>query len=346
MAFNPMYDTPATIEAQAPMMMASQPSAPMMYDSPAVAREVAQVQAQIIIAKKFPRDENASLRKIDRACSRPALANSAIYTYSRGGTEVTGPSARLAEELARDWGNIKSGYEPIDSNENETTIRCYAYDMEENTVNEITVKVPHVRYSKKNGVARVVKLEDPRDIYETIANQASRRVRACILKTIPGDIVEHAVDMCRKTQASNVKITPESLSALCESFAQFNVAKVQIEAFIQRNLEAITIDQYLRLRQIYQGLVGGMSKVSDFFRPLEEIMAERGETPKSEPAQEKAEPKPKKKTAKAEAKAPEPTPAPAPEPVQEPEVTAPEDFEDDFDEDEEDEEAELPGFDF
>ena len=322
MAYNQYYDN-LPVEQNAPAPAMQQPYAQnnmmTMVDSPAVAREVAQVQAQIIVAKRFPRDENASLRKIDRACSRPALANTAIYTYSRGGTEVTGPSARLAEELARDWGNIKAGYEPIDSNENETTIRCYAYDMEENTVNEITVKVPHVRYTKKNGVAKIVKLEDPRDIYETVANQASRRVRACILKTIPGDIVEHAVGMCRKTQSSNVKITPESLAALCESFSQFDVAKIQIEAFIQRNLEAITIDQYLRLRQIYQGLVGGMSKVSDFFRPLEEVMAERGET---------------KKAPQSDAKAPQTEAKPAPaEPVapqknEEP-MGGPEDFQDD-----------------
>ena len=321
MAYNQYYDNlpvEQNAPAPAPMLQSFAPS-PYMADSPAVAREVAQVQAQIIIAKRFPRDENASLMKIDRACSRPALANSAIYTYSRGGTEVTGPSARLAEELARDWGNIKSGYEPIDSNENETTIRCYAYDMEENTVNEITVKVPHVRYSKKNGVAKVVKLEDPRDIYETIANQASRRVRACILKTIPGDIVEHAVEMCRKTQVSNVKITPESLAKLCEKFSEFGVAKMQIEAFIQRNLEAITIDQYLRLRQIYQGLVGGMSKVSDFFRPLEEVMAERGEKSKEAPQSDAKAPQTEAEPAPAEAIPPKTDDAP---------TGGPEDFKD------------------
>lgn len=292
MAYNPMYDAPVVATpADAPMMV-QQTTSPMMYDNPAVAREVAQVQGQIIIAKKFPRDEAEALKKIDRACSRPTLANSAIYNYSRGGAEVTGASIRLAEELAKDWGNIKSGYEPIDSNDNETTVRCYAYDMEANTINEITIKVPHVRYSKKGGV---VKLTDPRDIYETIANQASRRVRACILKTIPGDIVDHALEVCRKTQISNVNITPENLDKLCEAFASYGVAKIQIEAFIQRNLESVTIDQYLRLRQIYQGLTEGVSRPENYFKTIEEAMAERGEAPKTEPVQEKPKAKVEKK---------------------------------------------------
>ena len=319
MAYNQFYDNlpvEQTAPAPAPMQQSFAPS-PYMADSPAVAREVAQVQAQIIIAKRFPRDENASLMKIDRACSREKLANSALYTYSRGGAEVRGASIRLAETVANAWGNIKYGYEPVDSNENETTVRSYCYDMETNTVAERSFKVPHVRYTSGGGVKKLV---DPRDIYEAVANQASRRVRACILEVIPGDIVEHAVDVCQKTQKAKVKITPESLAALCEAFSQFGVAKMQIEAFIQRNLEAVTIDQYLRLRQIYQGLVGGMSKVSDFFRPLEEVMAERGEKTKEAPQSDAKAPQTEAEPAPAEAMPPKTDDAP---------TGGPEDFQDD-----------------
>lgn len=310
MSYNPMYDAPVVATPAEAPMMASQPSSPMMFDNPSVAREVAQVQGQILVAKKFPRDINLSMQKIERACSRATLANSALYSYSRGGSDIRGVSIRLAEELAKDWGNIKYGFEPIDSTADETTVRCFAYDMEENVIVERSIKVPHIRHTSHGDK----KLTDPRDIYETVANQATRRVRACILELIPGDIVDHAVEMCAKTQASTVKITPENLDKLCDAFASFGVAKVQIECFIQRKIEAVTIDQYIRLRNIYHGLKDGVSRVSDFFKTLDEAMAERGEKPATV----------------------EPTPSPAPAPEQAPATTEPQQTE----------EGKLPGFDF
>ena len=40
---------------------------------------------------------------------------------------------------------------------------------------------------------------DPRDIYEMVANQGARRLRACILGIIPGDVVGASVEECQKT---------------------------------------------------------------------------------------------------------------------------------------------------
>ena len=82
-------------------------------DDPAIAREVATVQGQILIAKRFPRDVDLSLQKIERACSRTRLASLAIYQYQRGGTDITGPSIRLAEAVASAWGNVKYGFDVI-----------------------------------------------------------------------------------------------------------------------------------------------------------------------------------------------------------------------------------------
>jgi hypothetical protein len=47
-------------------------------------------------------------------------------------------------------------------------------------------------------------LKDERDIYELMANQSQRRVRAAILEIIPGDIIEDAVSECEKTMKANV----------------------------------------------------------------------------------------------------------------------------------------------
>ena len=61
---------------------------------------LAEVQAAMVVAKRFPRDETAAYSAIMTACKRPSLAEQAMYSYPRGGQKVTGPSIRLAETMA------------------------------------------------------------------------------------------------------------------------------------------------------------------------------------------------------------------------------------------------------
>jgi hypothetical protein len=64
-------------------------------------REAQEVQAMMVIAKRFPRDQVQAMDRILQACTRPTLAEGALYSYSRGGSDVTGPSIRLAEAIAQ-----------------------------------------------------------------------------------------------------------------------------------------------------------------------------------------------------------------------------------------------------
>src|SRR5262245_50625006 len=74
-----------------------------------VQREVAEVQAAMAIAQKFPRNPIAAVDRILNECTRVGLAESAVYSFSRGGADIMGPSIRLAEVLARNWGNLSCG---------------------------------------------------------------------------------------------------------------------------------------------------------------------------------------------------------------------------------------------
>lgn len=240
-------------------------------DDPAIAREVATVQGQILIAKKFPRDVDLSLQKIERACSRERLASLAVYQYQRGGTDITGPSIRLAEAVASAWGNVKYGFDVMESNDVTNKIRAYSYDMESNVQAERIFYVSNFRFTRSGQY----QMTDPRDIYENIANHASRRIRACILEIIPADVIEYAMECCDRTIKQNIKITPETLDKLCAAFADFGVTKIQIEAKIQRNLSSIGTAQYIQLRNIYTSLKDGIAKADECFPSLEEAKAER-----------------------------------------------------------------------
>jgi hypothetical protein len=224
-------------------------------------RAIAEVQAMAIMAKKFPRDQVVAMDRILNACTRPTLAESALYTYSRGGTEITGPSIRLAEALAQQWGNFLFGLKELEQRNGESTMQAYAIDLETITKSEKVFQVKHWRDTKQGGYA----LKDSRDIYELTANQGARRLRACILGVIPGDVVEAAVKQCEATLATKAEVTPERLKSLLGKFAEFGVTREQIEKRIQRHLDAMTPAQMVDLGKKYNSLKDGMSTVADWF---------------------------------------------------------------------------------
>lgn len=224
-------------------------------------RAIAEVQGAMLIARSNPRNAIAAIDRIENACARPALAAVALYSYARGGADVTGPSIRLAEMLAQCWGNISFGVRELEQRDDESTVQAFAWDLECNTRKEVTFQIGHERHTKKG----VQKLVDPRDIYELAANNGARRLRACILSIIPGDVVETAVLACEKTLKASADTSPAAMAKLLAAFLELGVTREQIEARIQRRIDAIQPAQVVALRKIWSSLRDGMSVPEDWF---------------------------------------------------------------------------------
>lgn len=224
-------------------------------------RAVAEIQGMMLISKRFPRNEIQARDKILNACMRKGLAEKSQYSFSRGGTDITGPSIRLAEVMVAAWGNIVPGWREISRMNGVAELEAYAWDLETNTRWAMLFQQRLFRNTKTGGYP----LTDERDIYELCANQAARRVRACILKLIPGDIVDDAVAQCNETLRRNIEITPALLASTVEKFAQYGVTKEMLEARIQRRLDSIQPAQVIALGRIYTSLQDGMSKPEDWF---------------------------------------------------------------------------------
>lgn len=229
-------------------------------------REVAEVQAAIILARRFPRNQIEAMDRILTACQRPTLAKQALYLYAKGGSEITGPTIRLAEAIAQNWGNMQFGIRELDQRNGESTVEAYAWDLETNVRQSKVFQVPHKRHTKKGSYA----LEDSRDIYELVANQGARRLRACLLGIIPGDVIEAAVEQVEQTMKANVDVTPESISKMVAKFGEYGVSKDQIEKRIQRRLDTIQPAQVLSLRKIYASIKDGMSATADWFETTDD----------------------------------------------------------------------------
>ena len=228
-------------------------------------RAIAETQAAMIIAKRFPRDQKKAVDRILTACTRVGLAESALYQYARGGTDITGPSIRLAEAIAQNWGNLQFGIRELEQAQGSSTVEAFAWDIESNVRQTKTFQVTHKRYTRK----ATYSLEDPRDIYEMVANQGARRLRACILGLIPGDVIEAAVSQCEGTLKTKGNVTPERIRSLLEKFSEMGISRNQIESRIQRHADAITPALMVSLGKIYNSIKDGMSNPLDWFEPEE-----------------------------------------------------------------------------
>jgi len=228
-----------------------------------VAKAAQEVQAALVIAKRFPRDENQAITRILTSCKRTKLAENALYTYKRGGALVEGPSIRLAEVLLQSWGNVEAGVREIFRGKDYSEVQAYAWDMETNSRDSKTFRVSHYRYSRSKGD---VLLTQDRDIYEHVANMGARRKRACILAIIPGDIVELAVSEINKTLAGDNSIPLEDkIRSVVAGFKEIGVTQEMLEKRLGHKIEVTTATEVVSLRKIYRSINDGMAGREAYF---------------------------------------------------------------------------------
>lgn len=233
-------------------------------------RSIAEVQGAIIVAQKFPRNMNAIYNRTMVACQRKKLAEQSMYAYPKGGQMVSGPSIRLAETLARNFGNLSYGIKEVDQRDGESVMLAYCWDLETNvrSIKEFTVK--HERHSKRG----VTKLKDPRDIYEVTANIGARRLRNCILSVIPGDLCDEAQDQCEKTLQGNSKEPlSDRIKKMTHAFSEIGVTAEMLEKRLGHPANAMVDVQLIELRKIYQSIRDGIAKREVFFQlPISQTM--------------------------------------------------------------------------
>lgn len=237
-------------------------------------RAMQEVKAMVFMAKQYPRNTEQALQRIKVACERKALAESSMYSYPRGKQMVTGPSIRLAEVIAQNWGNLDFGIRELKQFGGYSEVEAYSWDLETNVRQTKTFKVPHIRHTKSGQYA----LTDPRDIYEMVANQGARRLRACILGVIPGDIVDEAVAKCENTlRSSDGRSKTEIIRSMIDQFKRYDVTVEMIETKLGHKLNDSTSRQELvELGKVHNSLKDGMSKREDWFEVPSSSVSQSG----------------------------------------------------------------------
>ncbi len=229
-------------------------------------RAATEVVAALKIAQQFPRDEEMAYERIMRTCGRLEFATSATYSYPRGGETISGPSIRLAEEMARAWGNLEFGIRELAVyDDKETEMEAYCWDMQTNVRSKQTFRAEHVRFTRSNGRKQ---LDDPRDIYENNANLGARRLRSRILAIIPPDLVNEALRRCRETitrSVSDAKTLSERIPTMLKKFDKLGVTEKLIEYKIKHKVATMSADDYADLCGIYKSIEDGQTSAADWF---------------------------------------------------------------------------------
>lgn len=225
-------------------------------------RAIAEAQGKLVIAKRFPRDEVQAYNRVAQACQRKGIAEKAFYSYNRGGGTVSGPTIRFAEELARCWGNIDYGIKELSQDEGKSEMQAYAWDLETNAQSVQNFTNPHIR--EVGGKAKI--LTSQRDIYEINANMGARRLRSRILAILPTDLVDMAINECKKTLAgNNDEPLIDRVKKMIVAFGKLGVTQDQIEKRLGRKVDTMTIDDFTDYIGIYNAIKQGESKIAEWF---------------------------------------------------------------------------------
>lgn len=236
-----------------------------------------EIEGAIIVANRFPRNEDEAYGRVMRSCERFTFAAMTCYSYPRGDVKIEGASVNLAREAARCWGNIRYGADIVHDDERTRTVRGWAWDVQTNTRESQDATFKKLVYRKKGGWVK----PDERDLRELTNKHAAIAVRNCLLHLVPPDLIEDAIRAAKKTLESDAAKDPdEARKRLIRAFQGVGVSVADLEVYLDHPLSQITPAEITELRGVYKSILDGNSvwkeHVADKVPPAER--AESGNT--------------------------------------------------------------------
>lgn len=233
-------------------------------------REAAQIRGAMELAKRFRRDEDQAFALVLRSCQRFSFAERAAYGFKRGGTTISGPSVKLAREIARIWGNIR--YSPVQIlglDDEWVHIRSEAWDLETGAMVFAEDKFRALVQRKVDGKAQWVKA-DERDLRELVNRRGAILVRNCLLQLFPPDLVDAALakaqdTMERQAQGDLEKNPDEVRRAIVAAFLGFGVTKQDLVTFLGHPLEQMSAKEVASLRATFKAIQDGEQQAWEVF---------------------------------------------------------------------------------
>lgn len=258
----------------------------------AAAEKQFEIQSAIVIAKKFPRNEDVAFEKLMKASKRTSFAEDAAYSFPRGSSQVEGPSINLAREAARVWGNVRFGLDIMRDDVEDRQIRAWAWDMETNVrvSAEDDFKKLIFRKGKKQGDPGRWIVPDERDLRELTNRRGAILIRGCLLQILPKDLIEDAMNRCKETLRAGAAADPESArKRLIMAFSEINVTPEMLESALGHKISECSPAEIAELRKIYKSVADGNSTWKEYSEPKEPESSNAGKIDPADLKPSKAE---------------------------------------------------------
>lgn len=246
----------------------------------------AAVQARWIMAMQRPRDLMQSRQRLLDDCARPGFAETAIYRKPVG-DGVEGPSIRMAEAAARAMGNIYCEVTAIYDDAQKRIVRVSATDLEANLSfpMDVTIaktierskplpgrKIVGTRKNSKGYDVFIIEATDE-EILDKERATASKAMRTCLLRLIPGDILEEAIERCYATRRGEIAKDPtQARKRMVDAFASLGISAAQLAEHLGHPVDATTPDELDRMRSLHAAL---KDKETTWSEVMDAVKAER-----------------------------------------------------------------------
>lgn len=231
----------------------------------------AQVNARYIMAMRQPRDLMAVRERVLADCRRPGFAKKAIY-HKPIGEGIEGPSIRLAEALARGMTNILTDIAAIFDDEKRRVVRVTATDLESNITYSKDITIPKTierraalsgrkvlgqRVNSRGDQVYLLEATDD-EILDRENALASKAMRTCLLRLIPGDLMEEAMEQCYRTMADKDAEDPLAMQKeMVDDFGRIRVTVEQLVAFLGHPIEQTAPKEMRLLHGIFTAIEAG-----------------------------------------------------------------------------------------
>jgi hypothetical protein len=260
----------------------------------------AQVDIQISTAQDRPRDVGAARKRIWQAALRDAqTAAECFYTLERENkktgkkTPIYGPSVRLAEIVAANWGNLRAETTILEIGNSEVRVRGICHDLETNfaLAHDVSLRITYrdgKRYSD--------------DMIQTqLAAASSKAFRNAVLRVVPAtewrQVFVEAMKMQGKVRPPPAGQTPKDSRAVLEEakgkclevYAEQGVTLGQLLAKVGKETWTdVTMEDLTVLRGVLNAITQEVTSIEEAFGEAEVPGAEetppRGTTGRPGPA--------------------------------------------------------------
>ena len=264
--------------------------------APSTAAAIQEIQASIVVAKRFPRNTDECWGKLMKSCQRQSFAKKARYTYPRGGKEIAGPSVNLARTAGQCYGNIRYGVDITRDDDENRSIVGWAWDVENNVRASYPDHFKKLIYRKKGGWI----VPDERDLRELTNRRGAIALRNALLHIMPRDFIEDASAMCLKTLKENIKDPAGEKKRLILEFEKIGVPVKLLTTYLKTS--EWSPDDLVELQGIIDAIKEGSGKREDYFPKDQEPTAngtiknmEAGDASKHQGYEDQGKPETEKK---------------------------------------------------